>query len=226
MGAHCREYANHKPKFNLQQLTKWVQRAQQGRYPISLNLEMYEDGSVSPESYELLKELKAFIRGKGTALTLPAQELAEDPGELAQPRTVGFYRADPAAQPVKLRPNDLTSIVAARAKLDGGVFEGKGMTGQHGVAGFYSDKDQLTFYVDAPAADDYAISIILASPDSQTMEFTCGESVITTPSLGENVEGFTQELASASSRSATPQPRSESDFVSTAGIHREANEEE
>ena len=53
-----------KPKFNLQQLTNWVKRAQQGRYPISLNLEMYEDGSVSPESYELLKELKAVIRGK------------------------------------------------------------------------------------------------------------------------------------------------------------------
>ena len=53
-----------KPKFNLQQLTNWAKRAQQGRYPISLNLEMYEDGSVSPESYELLKELKAVIRGK------------------------------------------------------------------------------------------------------------------------------------------------------------------
>lgn len=48
-----------KPSYTLQQLTRWVQ---QGRYPISMNLEMYEDGSVSPESYELLKKLKAVIR--------------------------------------------------------------------------------------------------------------------------------------------------------------------
>ena len=118
-----------------------------------------------------------------TTLTLAVQELAEDPGEIARSRTGDYYRADPASQPVKLRLNDLTTIVAARAKFDGAVFEGKGMTGQHGVAGFYSDKDQLTFYVDAPEADDYALSIIFASPDVQTMEFKCGESVITTPSL-------------------------------------------
>ena len=161
-----------------------------------------------------------------TTLTLAVQELAEDPGEIARPRTGEYYRADPASQPVKLRLNDLTTIVAARAKLDGAVFEGKGMTGQHGVAGFYSDKDQLTFYVDAPEADDYALSIILASPDVQTMEFKCGESVITTSFFEENVERFTQELASACSRSATPQQRSESDFVSPAGIHRESIEEE
>ena len=124
-----------------------------------------------------------------TPLTLPAQELAEDPGKTALPRTGEYYRADPASQPVKLRLNDLTTIVAARAKLDGAVFEGKGMTGQHGVAGFYSEKDQLTFYVDAPEADDYALSIIFASPDVQTMEFKCGESVITTPSLKRTWKG-------------------------------------
>ena len=64
MGAHWGEYANHKTEIHLQQLTNLVKRAQQGRYPIPLNLEMYEDGSVSPESYELSKELKAVIRGK------------------------------------------------------------------------------------------------------------------------------------------------------------------
>ena len=63
------------------------------------------------------------------------------------------------------------------------------MTGQHGVAGFYSEKDQLTFYVDALEADDYAISIISASPDVQTMEFKCGGSVITTPSLKRTWKG-------------------------------------
>lgn len=51
-----------KPKYNMQQLTGFVTRAQQSRYPLSINLEMYEDGSVSPASYTLLKELKAATR--------------------------------------------------------------------------------------------------------------------------------------------------------------------
>ena len=53
-----------KPKFSLKQLIGFVTRAQQNRYPLSINLEMYEDGSVSPASFALLKELKAVIRGK------------------------------------------------------------------------------------------------------------------------------------------------------------------
>ena len=53
-----------KPKYSVKQLTGFVTRAKQNRYPLSINLEMYEDGSVSPESYALLKELKGAIRGK------------------------------------------------------------------------------------------------------------------------------------------------------------------
>lgn len=53
-----------KPKFNLKKLTQIVEQAQQNRYPLSINLEMYEDGSVSPESIALLKELKAAVRRK------------------------------------------------------------------------------------------------------------------------------------------------------------------
>lgn len=52
------------PKLNLQQLTANVKQAQRNRYPLSINLEMYEDGSVSPESAALLKELKAAVRGQ------------------------------------------------------------------------------------------------------------------------------------------------------------------
>ncbi|MDF7806312.1 alpha-L-fucosidase [Pontiellaceae bacterium B12219] len=52
------------PKYSLKQLTGFVTKAQQNRYPLSINLEMYEDGSVSPESYALLKELKAAVRVK------------------------------------------------------------------------------------------------------------------------------------------------------------------
>ena len=50
-----------KPKFNALQLAAFVKRAKQGRYPISINLEMYEDGSVSPASYSLLEELKQLM---------------------------------------------------------------------------------------------------------------------------------------------------------------------
>ncbi|WP_162029346.1 MULTISPECIES: alpha-L-fucosidase [unclassified Lentimonas] len=120
---------------------------------------------------------------QAATLTLHAKELAEDPGKSDSLRTGQWYRADPASQPVKLRLNDLTTIVAARAASEGDIYAGRGMTGQHGVAGFYSADDQLTFYVDAPESDDYALSIIFASPDVQTMEFKSGASVITTPSL-------------------------------------------
>ena len=51
------------PKFDLARLTQWVRAAQQQRYPLSINLEMYEDGSVSPESMALLKELRKAVRG-------------------------------------------------------------------------------------------------------------------------------------------------------------------
>jgi hypothetical protein len=51
-----------KPKYALQKLTQMVRAAQQGRYPLSINLEMYEDGSVSPQSLDLLKDLRKEIR--------------------------------------------------------------------------------------------------------------------------------------------------------------------
>lgn len=50
-----------KPKCSIQQLTQFVTKAKQNRYPLSINLEMYEDGSVSPESYARLKELKSAM---------------------------------------------------------------------------------------------------------------------------------------------------------------------
>ena len=53
-----------RPKYSVEQLTKRIKHAQENRYPLSINLEMYEDGSVSPESLELLKKLRGIIRGK------------------------------------------------------------------------------------------------------------------------------------------------------------------
>jgi len=51
-----------KPKYTVEQLTGFVQQAQANRYPLSINLEMYEDGSVSPESLSALRELKSSVR--------------------------------------------------------------------------------------------------------------------------------------------------------------------
>jgi len=116
---------------------------------------------------------------------LSAEELPEDPN-VAGPkpqRTGQWYRTDPSTQPVKLREGDVSVVVAARAEYTGSIFPGKGMTGQHGVAGFYSPQEVLTFYVDSPVEAEYEISLILASPDVQTIEVSCGDDQITTPSL-------------------------------------------
>ncbi|MFC1760788.1 hypothetical protein ACFL6U_01755 [Planctomycetota bacterium] len=88
-----------------------------------------------------------------TAFTLHAEELPEYPGKSDSLRAGQWYRTDPASQPVKLRLDDLTTIVAARAASQGTIFAGKRMTGQHGVAGFYSPDAKLTFYVNAPETD-------------------------------------------------------------------------
>ena len=53
-----------KPKFTLEKLTAKIRNAQREQAPLSINLEMYEDGSVSPQSVALLKQLKAAIRGE------------------------------------------------------------------------------------------------------------------------------------------------------------------
>jgi len=46
-----------KPKYSAKQLISVVKQARKSRYPSSINLEMYEDGSVSPASYSLLKQV-------------------------------------------------------------------------------------------------------------------------------------------------------------------------
>jgi hypothetical protein len=52
------------PKYALDKLLKKVQAAKNNGYPLSINLEMYEDGSVSPQSVALLQKLNVAIRGK------------------------------------------------------------------------------------------------------------------------------------------------------------------
>ncbi|HAR65964.1 MAG TPA: hypothetical protein DCR55_07105 [Lentisphaeria bacterium] len=50
------------PRHDFAQLANLVQKAQDGRFPLSINLEMYEDGSVSPDSVALLKKLRKIVR--------------------------------------------------------------------------------------------------------------------------------------------------------------------
>ena len=50
------------PKMKLEKLVELIEKAQAGKYPLSINLEMFEDGSVSPDSIALLKQLKASVR--------------------------------------------------------------------------------------------------------------------------------------------------------------------
>ncbi|SHE53910.1 Alpha-L-fucosidase [Arenibacter palladensis] len=52
------------PKHSLDDLIGRIKHAQENRYPLSINLEMYEDGSVSPESRALLRKVSKAIRGK------------------------------------------------------------------------------------------------------------------------------------------------------------------
>lgn len=49
------------PRYSLKKLTSLVRKAQQEQSPLSINLEMYEDGSVSPDSVALLSQLKAAL---------------------------------------------------------------------------------------------------------------------------------------------------------------------
>ncbi|WP_170126353.1 alpha-L-fucosidase [Arenibacter echinorum] len=46
------------PNYSAEILISQIKYAQEHRYPLSINLEMYEDGSVSPESLELLKTIQ------------------------------------------------------------------------------------------------------------------------------------------------------------------------
>lgn len=115
------------------------------------------------------------------------KDVPEDPYRAGNQhkRTGQWYKAESAKVPVKLRKDDVSVLVAARGAYDkeSSIFHGKSIVGQHAVAGFYSGEDKLTFKVDSPVEADYEISLILASPDQQTIEVTCGDSKITAPSL-------------------------------------------
>lgn len=51
------------PRIEPRKLADMVSRAKRDRYPLTINLEMYEDGSVSPRSAETLKDMKHVLEG-------------------------------------------------------------------------------------------------------------------------------------------------------------------
>ncbi|MGQ1784471.1 alpha-L-fucosidase [Saccharicrinis sp. GN24d3] len=52
------------PKYSVDQLVGFIQNAQKNRYPLSINLEMYEDGTVSQKSVDLLEQVRIRVKGK------------------------------------------------------------------------------------------------------------------------------------------------------------------
>ena len=80
-----------KPKYSLKKLTSLVRKAQQEQSPLSINLEMYEDGSVSPDSVALLRNLKSVIRDGRSGIRQNSQKMrtsgeihfGEDGGDLS-----------------------------------------------------------------------------------------------------------------------------------------------
>ncbi|RMF92150.1 MAG: hypothetical protein D6741_15240, partial [Planctomycetota bacterium] len=98
----------------------------------------------------------------------------------------GLYAVDRsrAESPVvSLRSNDLTTIVAGKARKFGRL------VGDSVVAGFRKPQDAVEWTVVAPKADDYAVSVIFSSPHRHTMEIACGDSVVTAPSVMRTWEG-------------------------------------
>ncbi|SDM04127.1 Alpha-L-fucosidase [Kriegella aquimaris] len=52
------------PEYSAEELVERIRHARKNRYPLSINLEMYEDGSVSPKSLEVLRKVRGAIRLK------------------------------------------------------------------------------------------------------------------------------------------------------------------
>lgn len=52
------------PEYSAEELVERIRHARKNRYPLSINLEMYEDGSVSPKSLEVLRKVCGHISVK------------------------------------------------------------------------------------------------------------------------------------------------------------------
>ena len=89
-------------------------------------------------------------------------------------------RADDKITPgtVQLRPDDVTKIVGVRGEWSGNVRKEV----NNAIYGFYTPADTITWTVNAPKADDYAVSLLYSMKTQTTIEVRCGESVLVAPS--------------------------------------------
>lgn len=123
------------------------------------------DGKLSREEYIDSRVLEA------PKPTTPAPDQAAEPTD-GDDSVIQY-----SDRSIPLRPDDVTTLVAARGKRVGDL---KGPTA---VQGFATPQDAVTWKVTAPEADDYAISLIFSCPQSEIMEVSCGESRLTAKSL-------------------------------------------
>jgi len=77
----------------------------------------------------------------------------------------------------QLRPDDITTMIAKRGILSGTEKE------DQAVWGFDTEDDSVTWIVNAPKEDDYAISVIFSVREQVNMEVSSGESVLRAPSI-------------------------------------------
>jgi len=60
------------PRYSADDLARKINYAKANRYPIAINLEMYEDGSVNPASAAVLRQVDGILR--------QSSERIQDPG--------------------------------------------------------------------------------------------------------------------------------------------------
>ena len=63
-GIHSPETKINPPKWTKDQVSKMVKNAVEHKLALSFNLLMYEDGSVSPASLEMMRHVREIVRGK------------------------------------------------------------------------------------------------------------------------------------------------------------------
>ena len=82
---------------------------------------------------------------------------------------------------IQLPPDDVAHLVGRRGSRTGHLIGN--VQGNNVVAGFYTPQDIITWTVNAPKEDDYAVSVLYSMKEQQDIEIRCGESVLVVPSL-------------------------------------------
>ncbi|MFC1760853.1 alpha-L-fucosidase [Planctomycetota bacterium] len=117
---------------------------------------------------------RKFLCGLLLSMTLSATTLV-----CAQ--EVGKAATLPQSEVIQLSPDDVTHLVGRRGSPTGNLI-GKAQ-GNNVVSGFYTPQDIITWTVNVPKEDDYAVSVLYSVKEQQDIEIRCGESVLVVPSM-------------------------------------------